>query len=120
MEEKQQQNKSANGDMQLLNMVATFHTLTSPILIGFFSLLLEQKQERLQQLQAKVSSLGFFVSSFISVGLLLYFATFFLLFYAYGKDKKINLTYLTIAFYMSIATSLIFVGLIMSQILAPT
>ena len=119
MEKKQQQGKSTNGDMQVLNMVATFHTLTSPILIGFFSLLLEQKQERLQQLQAQTYSLGFFSGGFVFLGLLFYFATFFILFYAYNnKNKEVNFGYVHLTLYMSMLTSLIFIALIVSQVIS--
>lgn len=111
--------KVDDNQIERLNMVANFHTLTTPILIGFFTLLLNNEKNCLEKLQSQLQSqmpLEFYSTGLFFVGLFFYFATFFFLYFTHSKDGKLNSTYLHLAFYLSIATSLIFVILLISLI----
>jgi hypothetical protein len=91
----------------LLTLLGTFHTLTAPILIGFFSLLQSKSGHTI------TSSQPFGISAFLGIGLLLYFGTFVILFYSHDKNGVISYERLHFAFWTSLVTSVIFVLLIL-------
>lgn len=102
--------------LELLKIVATFHTLTTPILIGFFSLLNKSGNNALLS-----SNPNIFAAGALSIGLLFYFATFVVLFLSYNQqDNKLDFSKIKMGFWMSFVTILIFVVLIIAQAIIET
>ena len=103
-----------NYRLELLKIVATFHTLTTPILIGFFSLLNKTPENKM----SLSTNPNIFVGGAVAIGLVLYFLTFIVLFKSFDEQKKeLDFKQIKWGFWMSFATIAIFVILIISQVI---